>query len=76
MVFKRHDPKSGVIPELKPEERWTSTANRPGPDGASIIGSDLIIEGPSITMRRCHVKQFYCRNVVTRRCSTFVFSMP
>ena len=25
---------------------------------------------------RCHVKQFYCRNAVTRLCSTFVFSMP
>ena len=24
----------------------------------------------------CHVKQFYCRNAVTRLCSTFVFSMP
>ena len=75
MVFKRHDPKSGVTPELKPEQSWTSTANKLA-DGASIIGSDLVIEGPSITMRRCHVKQFYCRNVVTRRCSTFVFSMP
>ncbi len=26
--------------------------------------------------RRCHIKQFYCRNAVTRLCSTFVFSMP
>jgi cytoskeletal protein CcmA (bactofilin family) len=51
MVFKRHDPQSSVTPELKPEQRWTSTANRPGPEGASIIGSDLAIEGPSITMR-------------------------
>ena len=50
MVFKRHDPQSAVIPELKPEQSWTSTANKLA-DGASIIGSDLVIEGPSITMR-------------------------
>ncbi len=25
---------------------------------------------------RCHIKQFYCRNAVTRLCSTFVFPMP
>ncbi len=50
MVFKRHDPPSGVTPELKPEQSSTSTANKLA-DGASIIGSDLVIEGPSITMR-------------------------
>ena len=50
MVFKRHDSQSGVTPELKPEQSWTSTANKLA-DGASIIGSDLVIEGPSITMR-------------------------
>ena len=50
MVFKRHDPQSSVTPELKPEQSWTSTVNKLA-DGASIIGSDLAIEGPSITMR-------------------------
>ena len=50
MVFKRHDPQSAVTPELKPEQGWTSTVNKLA-DGASIIGSDLTIEGPSITMR-------------------------
>ena len=51
MVFKRPAPQSIVPPELKPEQRWTSTADRPGPEGVSVIGSDLSIEGPSITMR-------------------------
>ena len=50
MVFKRHDPQSAVTPELKPEQSWTSSVNKLA-DGASIIGSDLVIEGPSITMR-------------------------
>jgi cytoskeletal protein CcmA (bactofilin family) len=50
MVFKRHDPPSAVTPELKHEQSWTSSANKLA-DGASIIGSDLVIEGPSITMR-------------------------
>jgi cytoskeletal protein CcmA (bactofilin family) len=50
MVFKRHDPPAAVTPELKPEQSWTASANRLA-DGASVIGSDLVIEGPSITMR-------------------------
>lgn len=51
MVFKRPAPQSIAPPELKPEQRWTSTADRPSPEGVSVIGSDLSIEGPSITMR-------------------------
>jgi cytoskeletal protein CcmA (bactofilin family) len=51
VAFKRPDPQSIIPPELKPEQRWTSTANRPNPEGRSVIGSDLSIEGPSITMR-------------------------
>jgi cytoskeletal protein CcmA (bactofilin family) len=53
MVFKRPDPQSFTIvpPELKPEQRWTSTAGRTSSESASVIGSDLSIEGPSITMR-------------------------
>ena len=47
MVFKRHDPPSAVT---APEQSLTASANKLA-DGASIIGSDLVIEGPSITMR-------------------------
>jgi cytoskeletal protein CcmA (bactofilin family) len=50
MVFKRPDPKS-FVPPVKPEQQPTSTVNVPSPERASIIGSDLAIEGPSITMR-------------------------
>ncbi len=51
MVFSRSDPKplKVVPPDLKPEQQRASTA--PFPDGRSVIGSDLSIEGPSITMR-------------------------
>ena len=53
MAFKRPDPASSanVPPELKPEQRWTANADRAAREGASVIGSDLTIEGPSITMR-------------------------
>jgi cytoskeletal protein CcmA (bactofilin family) len=53
MAFKRPDPPSfaTVPPELKPEQRWTANADRAAREGASVIGSDLSIEGPSITMR-------------------------
>lgn len=51
MVFSRSDPKSLKIvpPELKPEQQRASAL--PNVDGRSVIGSDLSIEGPSITMR-------------------------
>lgn len=51
MAFGRSDPKplKVVPPELKPEQqRAAAPANA---DGRSVIGSDLSIEGPSITMR-------------------------
>jgi cytoskeletal protein CcmA (bactofilin family) len=51
VAFKRLDPESIVPPQLTPEQRWTSTASRPTADGRSVIGSELSIEGPSITMR-------------------------
>jgi cytoskeletal protein CcmA (bactofilin family) len=51
VAFKRLDSESIVPPQLTPEQRWTSTASRPAADGRSVIGSDLSIEGPSITMR-------------------------
>jgi cytoskeletal protein CcmA (bactofilin family) len=53
VAFKRPDPASfaNVPPELKPEQRWTANADRAAREGASVIGSDLTIEGPSITMR-------------------------
>ena len=51
MAFSRPDPNSLKIvpPELKPEQQRASMA--PHIDGSSVIGSDLSIEGPSITMR-------------------------
>ena len=47
MAFMRANPSPSTLPELKPEQRSTGS----GADGSSIIGSDLTIEGPSITMR-------------------------
>jgi cytoskeletal protein CcmA (bactofilin family) len=51
MVFSRSDPKSLKIvpPDLNPEQQRASTS--PNVEGRSVIGSDLSIEGPSITMR-------------------------
>jgi len=51
MVFSRPDPKSLKIvpPELKPEQQRASMA--PNLEGSSVIGSDLSIEGPNITIR-------------------------
>jgi cytoskeletal protein CcmA (bactofilin family) len=47
MAFMRANPSPIIPPELKPEQASTGS----GGDGSSIIGSDLSIEGPSITMR-------------------------
>ena len=42
-----------------------------------IASPALADEGASgLYLRRCHIKQFYCRNAVTRLFSTFVFSVP
>jgi cytoskeletal protein CcmA (bactofilin family) len=51
MVFSRSDPKNlkVVPPEIKPEPPKPPTI--PNLDARSVIGSDLSIEGPSITMR-------------------------
>ena len=51
MVFSRSDPKSLKIvpPDLRPEQQRASTPANV--EGRSVIGSDLSIEGPSITMR-------------------------
>jgi cytoskeletal protein CcmA (bactofilin family) len=51
MVFSRSDPKSlkAVPPSPKPEPPRAETP--PNAEGRSVIGSDLSIEGPSITMR-------------------------
>ena len=51
MVFSRSDPKplKVVPPDLKPEPPRVPTP--PNVEGRSVIGSDLSIEGPSITMR-------------------------
>jgi cytoskeletal protein CcmA (bactofilin family) len=51
MVFSRSDPKTlkVVPPEIKPESQKPPAI--PNLDGRSVIGSDLSIEGPSITMR-------------------------
>jgi len=47
MAFMRAIPSPIIPPELKPEQGSTESSG----DGSSIIGSDLSIEGPSITMR-------------------------
>ena len=39
-------------------------------------GDEATVEPAKKEPRRCHVKQFYARNAVTRLCSTFVLSMP
>jgi cytoskeletal protein CcmA (bactofilin family) len=51
MVFSRSDPKSLKIvpPDLNLEQQRASTS--PNVEGRSVIGSDLSIEGPSITVR-------------------------
>jgi cytoskeletal protein CcmA (bactofilin family) len=51
MVFRRPDPKSleVVPPDLTPEQQRASAA--PHVEGSSVIGSDLSIEGPNITIR-------------------------
>jgi len=53
MAFRKPDPPSfATVPsEPKPEQRWTASADRATREGSSVIGRDLSIEGPSITMR-------------------------
>jgi len=53
MAFMRPNPSPVTPPELKPEQRTTGSR----PEGSSVIGSDLSIEGPSITMRcKCSLR--------------------
>ena len=73
-----NDPVRYVAPVYRPPSEAESLI-LPVTDGCSwnrCTFCEMYTDPQKRFRRRCHVKQFYCRNAVTRLCSTFVFSMP